>query len=111
MDFKEEFDYKLNILLMGDIDVGKSTIRVRYAEVVFVSRFDFCSIDAFLDFNIITREIDNLVYKLFIWDTFKRSERYVDPEQTLRGITFMNGILLIYDITNRESFESITNIW
>ena len=95
----EKADYTLKILTLGESAVGKTCILIRFTD------------NKFLTSHIMTIGIDyksksiisgDKVVKLKIWDTAGQERFRNITKQYYKGA---DGILLIYDITDRESFE------
>ena len=106
MSIDEEGDscrlYK--ILLLGDSAVGKSCLLLRYCDDSFQ---DIHLATIGLDFRLKTLNLDNnKKIKAQIWDTAGQDRFRAITKNYYRGA---NGILLIYDITDRSSFEHIRN--
>ncbi|GJP67541.1 hypothetical protein CLOP_g24351 [Closterium sp. NIES-67] len=91
----------LKVLLIGDSAVGKSSLLLRFSENDF--RHDLTSTIG-VDFLIRTMDIDGERVKVSIWDTAGQ-ERY----RTITEAYYRNahGILLIYDITSKSSFDNV----
>ena len=97
----EHYDYIFKVLLLGNSDVGKSSLLLRFAESVWNDSF-VPTIG--VDFKVKTVEIGDKKVKMQIWDTAGQ-ERFRNVVSTyFRG---SNGILLIYDITNKDSFKNL----
>ena len=97
----EDYDFIFKILLLGDSDVGKSSLLLRYVDAVWNESF-VPTIG--VDFKVKTIDIGDKKLKMQIWDTAGQ-ERFRNVVSTyFRG---SNGILLLYDITNRESFKDL----
>jgi len=97
-----KFTYEFKIILLGSISVGKTSILSRYTANEF--REDYkCTIKS--DFKVKAINVNNNTQaKLTIWDTC--------GDEKFRAITRQyykeaQGILLVYDITNKESFDNI----
>ena len=106
MSIDEEGDscrlYK--ILLLGDSAVGKSCLLLRYCDDSFQ---DIHLATIGLDFRLKTLNLDNnKKIKAQIWDTAGQDRFRAITKNYYRGA---NGILLIFDITDRSSFEHIRN--
>ena len=99
----DEYDFIFKVLLLGNSDVGKSSLLLRFVDSVWN--------DAFVptigvDFKVKTLEINNKKVKMQIWDT-AGEERFRTVGSTyFRGA---HGILLLYDVTNRDSFKNLEN--
>ena len=97
--------YEFKIILLGSISVGKTAILNRYITNEFDEEHK-CTIK--IEFKSKLININNMAKaKLNIWDTCG-DEKY--RAITRQYYNDANGILLIYDITSRDSFESIT-LW
>jgi Ras-related protein Rab-11A len=97
--------YEFKIILLGSISVGKTAILNRYITNEFDEEHK-CTIK--IEFKSKLININNMAKaKLNIWDTCG-DEKY--RAITRQYYNDANGILLIYDITSRDSFDSIT-LW
>lgn len=97
-----DYDYVIKLLLIGNSAVGKSSIITRYVEDSFTSSF-ISTIG--IDFKIKTVMYNDKKVKLMIWDTAGQERFRTINTAYYRGAM---GILIVYDITNNESFSSIT---
>ena len=98
---EEEYDFIFKVLLLGNSDVGKSSLLLRFVDSVWNESF-VPTIG--VDFKVKTIEIGDKKVKMQIWDTAGQ-ERFRNVVSTyFRG---SNGILLIYDITSRDSFKNL----
>ena len=98
----KECIYKIQVL--GDWSVGKSCFIMKYTNNTF-SDTHLTTIG--IEFKYKDVKLDNgKIVKIQIWDTAGQ-ERY--RSITKNCIKRANGIILIYDITNKETFEGITN--
>ena len=99
----ENYDFIFKVLLLGNSDVGKSSLLLRYVDSVWSDTF-VPTIG--VDFKIKTIEIDGKKVKLQIWDTAGQERFRTVVSTYFRGA---HGIFLIYDITNRDSFKNLEN--
>jgi Ras-related protein Rab-8A len=97
------YDYLIKLLLVGDQWVGKSSLLLRFCDDAFRST-TFATMG--IDFKIRTVEIDNKRCKLQIWDTAGAERFRSITTAYYRGAM---GILLVYDITDEQSFANIRN--
>ena len=88
---------------LGDSSVGKSSILRKYCKNEFLGKY-ITTIG--IDFQIKNLTIDNKKIKVQIWDT-AGEERY--KVVTKSYFNSSNGFIIIYDITNRESFCNVNN--
>ena len=100
---EEDYDFMFKLLLIGDSGVGKSCLLLRFCEDSFTPSF-ITTIG--IDFKIRTVEVDGKRIKLQIWDTAGQERFRTITSAYYRGAM---GILLVYDVTNEESFLSIRN--
>ncbi|KAJ3439024.1 ras and ef-hand domain-containing protein [Anaeramoeba flamelloides] len=91
----------LKLLLIGSGKVGKSTILLRFCQGVF---FESIGATVGVDFRFSDMKINNETVKLQIWDTAGQ-ERF----RTITGSYYRNadGVLVVYDITDEETFEQV----
>jgi Ras-related protein Rab-8A len=97
------YDYLVKLLLIGDSGVGKSCLLLRYADDAFTTQF-ISTIG--IDFKVKTIDIDGKRVKLQIWDTAGQERFRTITNAYYRGAM---GIILIYDITDEQSFLNVTN--
>ena len=113
----QEYDYLFKLLLIGNSGVGKSSLLFRFSENIWEKEFiptigvDFVSNNINFKSKKIQKlkslEVDGKKVKLQIWDTAGQ-ERFKNIQASYyKGA---NGVLVVYDITNRESFEHL-NSW
>lgn len=99
----DEYDYLFKLLLIGDSGVGKSCILLRFADDTFSESY-ISTIG--VDFKIRTLTLNNKQIKLQIWDSAGQ-ERF----RTLTTAYYRSahGIILVYDVNDRETFIHIEN--
>ena len=97
----EKADYNLKILTIGESGVGKTCILLRYTENKFLVNH---IITIGIDFKSKLITCGNKSVKLKIWDTAGQERFKNITKQYYKGA---DGILLVYDITDRNSFEKI----
>ena len=100
---ESEDNFRLyKILLLGDSAVGKSCLLLRYCENSF-QESHLTTIG--LDFRLKTIILeDKRKIKVQIWDTAGEDRFRAITRNYYRGA---NGILLIYDVTDQQSFEHV----
>lgn len=103
MSHAPTYDMQIKLLMIGDSGVGKTCLLLRYANDSFSPTF-ITTIG--IDFKIKNIEIDNKRVKLQIWDTAGQERFRTITTSYFRGA---QGIVLVYDVTDRRSFESIRN--
>ena len=96
-------DYIFKIVLIGDTSVGKSCLLTRFADDQFTDNY-VTTIG--VDFRFKTMIVMDKIIKVQVWDT-AGEERYRSITNAYyRGA---EGILIVFDLTNEESFKSIQN--
>ena len=103
---KEENDCEdvICIMTLGISSVGKTSFIFRFTENTFQNLF-ISTIG--IDYKVKIIEIENIKYKLLFYDTAGQ-ERYKSLAPNL--IKKAHGIIIMYDITNKSSFDSIPDI-
>ena len=100
---EQEYDYLFKLLLIGNSSVGKSSLLFRFVENVWDDSF-VPTIG--VDFKLKTLEVNGKKVKLQIWDTAGQERSKNITASYYRG---GNGVLVVYDITERESFDNLTS--
>jgi len=94
-------DRLINLLMIGDSKVGKSSILLQWADSKFEPSF-ITTIG--IDFRAKILKIDDENVKVYVWDTAGQ-ERF----RTITMAYYRNamGVLLVYDVTDRETFDNV----
>jgi small GTP-binding protein len=92
------------LVLIGDNGVGKSCLLLRFADNTFTENF-ISTIG--VDFRFRTLKVEKKIIKLQIWDTAGQERYRTITSAYYRGA---DGIIMVYDVTNEESFNHI-NEW
>jgi len=97
------FNYLFKYIIIGDAAVGKSNLLLRYAHGQFKDEYQ---LTIGVEFGAKNISIDDKIYRIQIWDTA--------GQENFRSITrayYKNSVcaLVVYDITNRDSFNNISN--
>eukprot|EP00252_Welwitschia_mirabilis_P002284 TRINITY_DN1219_c0_g1_i1.p1 TRINITY_DN1219_c0_g1~~TRINITY_DN1219_c0_g1_i1.p1 ORF type:complete len:204 (+),score=44.75 TRINITY_DN1219_c0_g1_i1:57-668(+) len=98
-----DFDYLFKILLVGDSAVGKSCLLLRFTEDSYAESY-VSTIG--VDFKIKTIELDGKTIKFQIWDTAGQERFKTVTSSYYRGA---HGIIIVYDITDIDSFDHVKN--
>ena len=104
MSNNQEYDYLFKLLLIGNSSVGKSSLLVRFVDDIWEENF-VPTIG--VDFKLKTLDVNGKKVKLQIWDTAGQERFKNITASYYRG---GNGVLVVYDITDRDSFENL-NSW
>ena len=102
-DDDQKIKLSLKILLIGDSQVGKTSLLLKYTEHVFPEEHIATIGVEYKDKFIIK---DNYNIRLQIWDTAGQERFHSITKNIYRNA---NGVLFVYDITNQESFNNIKN--
>jgi Ras-related protein Rab-1A len=98
---KRDYDYLFKLVLIGDSGVGKSCLLLRFADDAFTESF-ISTIG--VDFRFRTVKIGDKTVKLQIWDTAGQERFRTITSAYYRGA---DGIIMVYDVTHRESFDHV----
>ena len=101
MDENEKGDVTLKILVLGDTAVGKTCLLLKYVDGFFPDNY-ISTVG--VEYKIKVVELNGTKIILKIWDTCGQ-ERYKSLAKTF--IKDADGILFVYDISNKQSFEHI----
>ena len=94
-------NYIIKILTLGETQVGKTSIVLRYSE----DKFNYNKIATIgIDFKIKVIRKGNEKIKVSIYDTAGQERFQNIVKHYYKGA---NGVLLVYDITKRDSFKKL----
>ncbi|CAN6447734.1 unnamed protein product [Victoria cruziana] len=94
-------DYVFKVVVIGDSAVGKSQLLNRFSKNGFS---DDCRATVGVEFQTKTLLIQRKLVKAQIWDTAGQERYKAITSAYYRGAL---GALLVYDITNRRSFDNV----
>jgi Ras-related protein Rab-2A len=97
------YNYIFKIIIIGDPGVGKSNILLQFTEKEFQKIHDMT---LGVEFGSKIISAGGKKYKLQIWDTAGQEAFKSITRSYYRGSI---GCLLVYDVTNRTTFENIKN--
>ena len=91
----------IKIIILGDSKVGKTSFIIRFTK----NKFDETYLSTIgVDYKDRIINIENKQYKLMYYDTAGEEKYKSIPKNYIKN---MQGIILMYDITNKKSFDSI----
>ncbi|KAI5888966.1 putative ras-related protein rab-18 [Schizophyllum commune H4-8] len=98
-------DAPLNVklLLIGNSSVGKSSLLLRFSDEQWLPE-DEATATIGVDFRVHKMDVGGRKVKLSIWDTAGQERFRTITASYYRGA---QGVVLVYDVTNRESFEAL----
>jgi Ras-related protein Rab-1A len=99
----DDYEFIFKVLLLGNSNVGKSSLFLRFVDDIWNDTF-VPTIG--VDFKIKTFDIDEKKIKMQIWDTAGQERFKNIIASYYRGA---HGILLIYDVTDKDSFKNLSN--
>ena len=106
MNIESDFETLIKLIIIGDSGTGKSNFLFKFIEGRF-SPLHVATVGFDYKSKIVTLPQSKKKIKLQIWDTAGQ-EKYMSVNKNL--FQKVQGIILMYDITNRESFERL-NMW
>jgi len=93
--------YKVKFIIVGDSFVGKTNIFNRYIKGEFANNLGST---ISVEFQVETIQVNDAIFRLQLWDT-AGSEKF---RSIVRGYYADSACcLLVYDITNQKSFDSL----
>ena len=91
----------IKIIILGDSKVGKTSFIIRFTK----NKFDETYLATIgVDYKDRIINIENKLYKLMFYDTAGEEKYKSIPKNHIKNV---QGIILMYDITNKKSFDSI----
>ncbi|KAB8957772.1 hypothetical protein FH972_026860 [Carpinus fangiana] len=97
-------DLSFKILLIGDSGVGKSSLLVSFIS----NSVEDLSPTIGVDFKIKLLTVGGQKLKLTIWDTAGQERFRTLTSSYYRGA---QGIILVYDVTRRDTFTNLSDVW
>ena len=94
-------DEKIQLIMIGESNVGKTSLIRRYTKNLFnINHLETTGIE----YNSREEKINNKIIKVKIWDT---AGQEIFHSLTKNFYRKADGIIIVFDITNKESFEKI----
>ena len=93
----------IKILILGDSTVGKTTLLLKYIDCYFPKAY-IATIG--VEYKVKKININGLDLNLQIWDSAGQERFLGITKNFMKGA---DGIIYMYDITNKESFDNLKN--
>ena len=103
MSINDNYEYIFKIIIIGNSNVGKTSIINRFTDKEYSDKH-LATLGC--DFHMKTIMINEKMIKIQIWDTAGMEKYQSITKSYYRGA---QACLIVFDITNRESFEAIDN--
>ncbi|KAJ7086204.1 P-loop containing nucleoside triphosphate hydrolase protein [Mycena epipterygia] len=97
---------KYNLLVLGEVGVGKSTLTIHFTQGYFVNEYDPVIEDSFRRTCVLNDECISLKIQDTAWQ-----EDGGMPPLNEGYYTLAHGFLLVYSITSHESFKVLDFYW
>ena len=97
----DDYDLLTRIVIIGDSTVGKSSLMMRFVDGNFEDAF---TTTIGVDFRVRVITVDGIRTKMQIWDTAGQERFRAITRSYYRGAM---GIIILYDVTNKESFLNV----
>ena len=97
---------KVKVLVIGNSGVGKTSLLCRFCDETEPSPNVISTVG--VDFKYKVVSVDGTKMRLQIWDTAGQERYRVLTNSFYRGCV---GIVLVYDVTDEDSFHQISDLW
>ena len=99
--YNQKYDYLFKIIIIGDSGAGKPAFILRFTDDSFAgNHLNFMGVD----FKIKIINFEDKIINLQVWDTPGGERFRVISKSYYKGT---HGIILMYDVTNQETFERV----
>ena len=104
----QEYSHLIKILLVGDSGVGKSSLLSRFIDPDVDLEDISTTIGVDFKLKYVKLKHTNETVKLTVWDTAGQERFRTLTSSYYRGA---QGVVFVYDIASKESFESVEKVW
>jgi small GTP-binding protein len=102
MSFHTKLDYQYKLLFLGETSVGKTSLLIRFTDGKFDEDKSLPTLGVDVRYKYIILEEKKI--RLDIWDTAGQERFKNITKNYLQGA---NGIILVCDVTNKDSFDKL----
>ena len=102
MSFHTKLDYQYKLLFLGETSVGKTSLLIRFTDGKFDEEKSLPTLGVDVRYKYIILEEKKI--RLDIWDTAGQERFKNITKNYLQGA---NGIILVCDVTNKDSFDKL----
>ncbi len=97
----QAYEYVFKTISVGDANCGKTALTVRYTQNIFKDQYETT-----IGVNWASKQVDvfGTEVRLIIWDTGGQDAFATVRSQFYKGAS---GVLCLFDLTNRESFNHV----
>lgn len=99
----DKYQYLFSVCLIGDANVGKTSLLTRYCDNVFKEKY---SNTIGVDFRIVSLKLKDVKVKLHLWDTAGQERFRSIAVNYFRNV---HGFFFVFDLSCKESYEHIIN--
>eukprot|EP00010_Vexillifera_abyssalis_P009014 CAMPEP_0201545884 /NCGR_PEP_ID=MMETSP0173_2-20130828/2303_1 /ASSEMBLY_ACC=CAM_ASM_000268 /TAXON_ID=218659 /ORGANISM="Vexillifera sp., Strain DIVA3 564/2" /LENGTH=215 /DNA_ID=CAMNT_0047954417 /DNA_START=9 /DNA_END=656 /DNA_ORIENTATION=+ len=99
----EQFDTRIKLVVVGPSAVGKSSLQLQFTDEKFYPEVE---LTVGVEFGVKILTLSGKRVKVQIWDTAGQESFRSLTNSYYRG---SQGVLLVYDVTNRESFTAMSS--
>ena len=100
-DFETNHDFIFRICIVGECNVGKTSLLTRFCDNTFKESYNNT---IGVDFRVVTLKYKDSILKLHIWDTAGQ-ERF--KSIALNYFRSSHGFMFVYDVSSPNSFNNI----
>lgn len=104
----EKYDHLVKILILGDKNVGKTSLTKLFTNNTFINiHGSTVGIDFYTKQIDLTIDSETRRVKIQLWDTSAEEKYKLILTTYYKAV---NGVILVYDITDKSSFENIIDV-
>ena len=101
------YDCSFTLAILGDEQVGKTMISSQFVDGTFSDSY-VATVLMNRESVLMESQLRNIRYLLRIMD-YSGQKRFIAATTSYLGMA--DGVLMVFDITNRDSFENVVDLW